>query len=456
MRSVREADYARPGFLRNHQKGTNIFPAAYCLLRAFNIIQQPKSLPDFSMADAKRHNTMKKILFLVADGMGDWPLADLGDKTPLQAAHTPHMDRLAATGTLGTCRTVPKGMLPGSDVANMALLGYAPQTFHTGRGPIEAAAQGLDLQPDDLVWRLNLVTLSDSEHPGTMLDYSAGHITTDIARDIVNHLQNELGDDTFTFYPGIQYRHLLVQKGGVQAHEAKLVINPPHDITDQPIAQDMATYAQSARLKELLSKAGDLMKPWSNKCAANAIWPWGQGSPLFLPPFQTTFGLRGGVISAVDLVKGLGRAARMDVLDIPGATGFLDTNYQGKVDAALAYLDQGDFIYLHVEAPDECGHMGDMQKKIQAIEDFDAKVLGPLLDVYGTQDVIWIVTCDHFTPIVRRTHTTDPVPFVCYAKGVQPNHTQQSFTEAGAAETTLQLESGPALMAHILRQATQS
>lgn len=396
---------------------------------------------------------MKKILFLVADGMGDWPLADLGDKTPLQAAHTPNMDQLAAAGTLGTCQTVPQGMLPGSDVANMALLGYAPQTYHTGRGPIEAAAQGLDLQPDDLVWRLNLVTLSAPEHAGTMLDYSAGHITTAIGREIVHHLQEKLGDDTFTFYPGIQYRHLLVQKGGAHAPEARLVINPPHDITDQPIAGDMATYAQSSRLSDLMTKARELMKPWAKKCAANAIWPWGQGSPLFLPAFQKTFGLHGAVISAVDLVKGLGRAARMDVLEIPGATGFLDTNYQGKVDAALAYLEQGDFIYLHVEAPDECGHMGDVQKKIQAIEDFDARILGPLLDADGTRDAIWIVTCDHFTPIARKTHTTDPVPFLVYSKKNKPNHDQQTFCEAGAARTDLRLESGPALMDHIITMA---
>jgi 2,3-bisphosphoglycerate-independent phosphoglycerate mutase len=397
---------------------------------------------------------MKKILFLVADGMGDWPLADLGDKTPLQAAKTPHMDRLAATGTLGTCQTVPQGMLPGSDVANMALLGYAPQTFHTGRGPIEAAAQGLDLQTDDLIWRLNLVTQSaPDEHDRTMLDYSAGHISTAIGRQIVNHLQKNLGDDTFTFYPGIQYRHLLVQKGGAHAPEAKLVINPPHDITDQPITRDMTTYAQSSRLTNLISKAGELIKPWAKECAANAIWPWGQGSPLFLPAFQKTFGLHGAVISAVDLVKGLGRAAQMDVLDIPGATGFLDTNYQGKVDAALAYLDRGNFVYLHVEAPDECGHMGDAQKKIQAIEDFDARILGPLLDVYGTKDAVWVVTCDHFTPIARRTHTTDPVPFLVYSRENNPNHNEVTFSEAGAARTNLRLKSGPDLMTQIINRA---
>ena len=396
---------------------------------------------------------MKKILFLVADGMGDWPLAELGDKTPLQAARTPHMDRLAADGILGTCQTVPQGMQPGSDVANMALLGYDPRTFHTGRGPIEAAAQGLDLGPDDLIWRLNLVTVSGLDADGTMLDYSAGHIKNDIALEIITRLQEELGDDTFTFHPGIQYRHLLVQKGGTRSMEAQLNLNPPHDITDKPVAQDLAVYKESPRLMHLLTRAQELMKEWHGTCAANAIWPWGQGSPLSLPSFQETFGLRGGVISAVDLVKGLGRAAQMDVLDIPGATGFLDTNYQGKVDAALEYLTLGDFIYLHVEAPDECGHMGDMQKKIQAIEDFDAKILAPLLDVYGTKDAVWVVTCDHFTPIARKTHTTDPVPFLIQGKHCLKNHREEIFSEAGAKGANLTLESGPALMSRILTQA---
>jgi 2,3-bisphosphoglycerate-independent phosphoglycerate mutase len=396
---------------------------------------------------------MKQILFLVADGMGDWPLELLGNKTPLQAAHTPNMDMLAKTGCMGTCQTVPHGMQPGSDVANMALLGYAPETYHTGRGPIEAAAQGLELDPDDLVWRLNLVTLSGFDNQADMLDYSAGHIDNEVAREIVTHLQDRLGDETFTLYPGIQYRHLLVQKKGRTAPEAALTINPPHDITDQPIAPDMITFASSPRLMDLLTQARDLVRPWSDRCAANAIWPWGQGTPLLLPDFETTFGPRGGIISAVDLVKGLGRAANMTVMDIPGATGFLDTNYQGKVDAARAYLDQGDYVYLHVEAPDECGHMGDPGKKIQAIEDFDAKILAPLLDSHGDRDILWVVTCDHFTPIVRKTHTTDPVPFLIRAKGLEPNHDAGRFDENVAAQTDLNLDSGSALMRMVLERA---
>jgi 2,3-bisphosphoglycerate-independent phosphoglycerate mutase len=335
----------------------------------------------------------------------------------------------------------------------MALLGYAPETYHTGRGPIEAAAQGLDLDPEDLVWRLNLVTLSGFDDQSDMLDYSAGHINNDVAREIVEHLQEKLGDETFTFYPGIQYRHLLVQKKGKRAPEAGLAINPPHDITDQPIATDLTTYGSSPRLMDLLTRARELMRPWSKRCAANAIWPWGQGTPLLLPEFASRFGHKGGIISAVDLVKGLGRAANMDVLDIPGATGFLDTNYQGKVEGARRYLDQGDYVYLHVEAPDECGHMGNPAKKIQAIEDFDAKILGPLLESHGDHDILWVLTCDHFTPIVRKTHTTDPVPFVMRTKGIEPNHAAARFEEVLAAQTGLTLDSGPALMNLIIERA---
>ncbi len=396
---------------------------------------------------------MKQILFLVADGMGDWPLASLDNKTPLQAAHTPHMDLLAQQGCMGTCHTVPQGMPPGSDVANMALLGYAPETYHTGRGPIEAAAQGLILDPDDLIWRLNLVTVSGFDHTSTMLDYSAGHIANHVAQDILHHLQDTLGNETFTLYPGIQYRHLLVQKQGKTSPEADLIIHPPHDITNQSIGEDLLSYSSCPRLMELMTNACEAMQPWHATCAANAIWPWGQGTPLLLPSFASTFGQRGGVISAVDLVKGLGRAADMDVLNVPGATGFLDTNYQGKVDAAQAYLQEGAYVYVHVEAPDECGHMGDATKKIQAIEDFDARILGPLLESHGHKDVLWVLTCDHFTPIARQTHTTDPVPFVVMGRDLSPNHTTDRFDEARAAQTGLTFKSGPELMQMILQWA---
>ncbi len=246
-----------------------------------------------------------KTVYLIADGMGGWPLEELGGKTTMEAAVTPNMDELARTGIVGRAQTVPEGMQPGSDVANMALLGFDPATYHTGRGPIEAAAQGLELDPDDLVWRLNLVTVSKLNIDGYMRDYSSGHISTEISRPVVEALQERLGNDTYTFIPGIQYRHLLVQKGGALTDDAKLNVNPPHDITDKPIKLDLRVFSRSPFLWDLIFEAKEILEDRDvNMSIANSIWPWGQGRPLNLPNFKETFGLDGAVISAVDLIKG--------------------------------------------------------------------------------------------------------------------------------------------------------
>ncbi len=392
-----------------------------------------------------------KLLFLIADGMGDWPLDELGGKTPLEAAKTPNMDALAKSGIVGTAQTVPQGMPPGSDVANMSLLGFDPAKHHTGRGPIEAAAQGLVLDPEDLIWRLNLVTVSKFEIDGLMRDYSAGHISTDQATVLINSLQTTLGGAQFDFYPGVQYRHLLVQKGGAAQPEAELLIRPPHDITDKSIKPDMKTLSKSALLWDIVHEAVDILGKPGNKTKANAIWPWGQGRPLILPNFREKTGLKGAVISAVDLIKGLGRAAGMEVLDVEGATGLLDTNYQGKVDAALEFLKTGDFVFVHLEGPDECGHGGDIFDKIEAISRFDALVVGPLLKALDGLDTAWITTCDHFTPIVEKTHTTDAVPFIlnypgCDASGLD------AFSEKNALSTGLALDKGHELLDFALKK----
>ncbi|HKK33392.1 MAG TPA: cofactor-independent phosphoglycerate mutase, partial [Desulfomicrobiaceae bacterium] len=244
-----------------------------------------------------------KFLVLVADGMGDWPHPALNDRTPLEAAHTPHMDRLAAASLVGTCRTVPKEMPPGSDVANMALFGFDPAVHHTGRGPIEAAAQGLELAPDDLVWRCNLVTLSGPGAKGTMVDYSAAHIDSEVSVPLVKDLQARLNDGEFELIPGIQYRHLLVQKQGASTPAADIDIRPPHDILDQPIDDDIAAYRTYPALAAVFDRAAAILGEPENTSKADAIWPWGQGRPLHLPDFRETFGLHGAVISAVDLVK---------------------------------------------------------------------------------------------------------------------------------------------------------
>ena len=391
-----------------------------------------------------------KILYLIADGMGGYPLDELGGKTTMEAAVTPNMDELAKSGIVGRAQTVPEGMAPGSDVANMALLGFDPATYHTGRGPIEAAAQGLELNPDDLVWRLNLVTVSKLSIDGNMRDYSSGHISTDISRPIVETLQEKLGDETYTFYPGIQYRHLLVQKEGALSDDAHILINPPHDITDKPIKMDLRVFSRSPFLWDLIFESKEILDDRDiNKSQANSIWPWGQGRPLNLPNFNETFGLNGAVISAVDLIKGLGFASGMEVIDVEGATGLLETNYEGKVEAALEFLKDNDFVFVHLEGPDECGHGGDTDDKVEAISRFDARVVAPLREALKDEDVAWIITCDHFTPICERTHTTDPVPFIINGPGCEASNID-GFSEKTTESNGITLENGYELLAFAL------
>ncbi len=393
----------------------------------------------------------KKLAFLIADGMGDWPMAELNGKTPLQAAHTPHMDALAREGSVGLCRTVPEGLAPGSDIANMALLGCNPAEFHTGRGPIEAAAQGLQLAPDDLVWRCNLVRVSEWSDVGVMLDYSAGHIDTPTATRLIALLRERLAGNGLDVHPGVQYRHLLTQSGRAGGEEARLGVRPPHDILDRPIVEDLDRYRRVPELWNVVNKAAALLAdPALNPSQANAIWPWGQGKPLHLPLFTERFKMRGAVISAVDLIKGLGRAMGMTVVDVPGATGYLDTDYAGKVRAALDFLKQGGFVFLHVEAPDECGHQGSLENKVRAIADFDAQVVGPMRADLAEQDCGMLIACDHLTPLARRTHVADPVPFLLWP-GPGNGGSDSGFGETQAASTGLVLEQGENLLPWALR-----
>jgi 2,3-bisphosphoglycerate-independent phosphoglycerate mutase len=388
---------------------------------------------------------MPKVLFLIGDGMAGRPVAGLGGRTTLQAAHTPAMDFLAAGARCGLCRTVPQGMPPGSDVANMSLLGYDPAVHHTGRGPIEAAAQGLVLDPDDLVWRMNLVSVSEWSAQGVMLDYSSGHITTAESAPLLAKLAELARGSDFSPVAGIQYRHLLVQKNGARTPAATLDVRPPHDILDQNIAQDLDTFATIPELARFMDQAHALLRKENTK--ADAVWPWGQGRPLILPNFQEKFGLRGAVVSAVDLVKGLGRAAGMDVLHVDGVTGLIDTNYEGKIQAAIDFLKQGDFVYVHVEAPDECGHMGDAELKRQAIELFDQCIVAPAVEAMRNTDAVIVVTCDHLTPVDIRTHAPDPVPFLVYAGRSPRADGPKTFDEKTAAATGLFLPTGQDLMA---------
>jgi 2,3-bisphosphoglycerate-independent phosphoglycerate mutase len=359
-----------------------------------------------------------KYILLVGDGMGDYPLPELNGKTPLEEAHTPNMDRLAGCGVMGQVHTIPTGMEPGSDVANMSLLGYDPRRYHTGRAPIEAASMNVQLSHDEVALRCNLVTLqADSQGAMIMGDYSAGHISTAEAHEILASLQSALLDLPLRLYPGVSYRHLLVWAGG----RVDLDTTPPHDITGEPVAAYQKVYQRESVLLTFMDRAQDILanhpvnrtRLQAGKSPANAVWLWGQGKAPSMPTLKELYGLSGVMISAVDLLKGLGVYAGLTPIAVAGATGYLDTNYAGKVAAALQALRKDNFVYVHIEAPDEAGHEGSLEKKIQAIEAFDAQVVGPV--IAGARDfpkVRLLVVTDHLTPISKRTHVIDPVPFL--------------------------------------------
>ena len=372
-----------------------------------------------------------KIVILVGDGMGDYPVESLGNKTPLQAANIPTIRKIAAAGEVRLVQTVPEGMPPGSDVANMALLGYDAALNYTGRAPIEAAGAEIPMKASEVAFRCNLVTVSD----GIMDDYSAGHITTEEGQALVRSLQEAMGKKGLTFHPGVQYRHLLIWEDG----PADCACMPPHEFTDKPVAEHLPTGNRQEEIRELmeLSKAVFANHPVNQKRIAEGkkpatqIWLWGQGNALQLKTYQALYGLGGGVVSAVDLLKGLAKLAGLEAPDVEGATGFLDTNYQGKVDAALDILEREDFVFVHIEAPDECGHMGDAQKKTQAIEEFDARVVAPIfqwLEKAGEPYTLLLCT-DHRTPVALKGHTSEPVPMAVLNGPIGKTNTQVAFDE---------------------------
>lgn len=386
---------------------------------------------------------MKHVVFL-GDGMGDYAYDELDGKTPLQAAATPHMDWLAQHGELGLVHTIPEGFPPGSDVGNMTVFGYDPNRYYTGRAPIEAASMGLRLGPNDIAYRCNLVRLEQQNGQTIMEDYSAGHIKTDQSHRVIEKIQNELGTAELKFEPGVDYRHIMVWKNGPTVERS----TPPHDIMGQPIEPYLPQGDGDKQLIELMQRSQGILKGEQ----ANSIWLWGCGPMPQLPSFESTFGVTGSVISAVDLIKGIGMLANLGVPDVPGATGYLDTNYQGKVDAALQTLEQHDFVYLHIEAPDETGHEGDLHKKIQALEDFDAKVVGPILEKlpeFGDHSALLLP--DHYTPVKIRTHVAEPVPFVIYRSTQSLLYSGRHYAEPDATQTNLRVESGHLLMKQFIQ-----
>jgi 2,3-bisphosphoglycerate-independent phosphoglycerate mutase len=353
---------------------------------------------------------MMKCIVILGDGMADYALEELGGKTPLAYADTPHMDRIAREGRTGMLRTVPEGFEPGSDIANLSVLGYDPRVYYTGRGPLEAASMGIDLAPTDIAYRCNLVSLSE----GLMHDFSAGHITSTESEAIIKTLRSTL--TKVDLYSGVSYRNLLVVPNGSGSRTT-----PPHDIVGERIADYLPRNGDAPLLLECMEKSIEVLEDHpvnirrrqAGMAAASMIWPWSGGRKPQLPDFATRYRRRGGMISAVDLLNGIARSAGMEVIRVPGATGYLDTDYKAKGRAAIRALDNLDFVYMHVEAPDEAGHMGSVEEKVCAIERLD-EVVGMILSAV---DGVIAVLPDHPTPIPVRTHTTDPVPFAVLGKG---------------------------------------
>lgn len=399
----------------------------------------------------KNAEAKTKYVVLVGDGMADYPLQELGGKTPLQAAQTPNMDRIAAC-RVGLVRTIPDGMEPGSDVANLSLLGYDPRVYHTRRAPFEAASMGVELKPDEVAYRMNLVTLDfNTDHEVLMVSHSSGDLSSEDARQIVDDLKKELRFPGTMIYQGVGYRHLLVWQNGPE--EATTI--PPHDV----LGQNMAPYLSQAadnQVQRLIRMSWPILKPHpvnrrrreQKEKEANSIWLWGQGRAPRLPRFVDKYGVKGAVICAVDLLRGMGIYAGFEPIYVQGATGYLNTNYRGKAEAALQALTRMDFVFLHVEAPDEAGHAGNPGEKIEAIENFDRKVVGTVLQGLDRFDDFRVmVVSDHLTPIAKRTHTGEPTPFAWASKSeLNRSGTGAVFSEDSARDSGLLVDPGHTLL----------
>lgn len=401
----------------------------------------------------------KKIIILVGDGMADEPLAELGNRTPLAAAATPNMDRIARTGILGLTRTVPPGMPPGSDTANLSIFGYDPTRYYSGRAPLEALNLGIDLGPRDVAFRCNMVTIGNN----AMESFTAGHIETDFSRIVLEELAARLTIPGIELHTGVSYRNSLIWRDFPHGEVPATV--PPHDIQDLEITPYLPAGEGAATLLAIMDLAREVMasSPAIGKARErlkgkpNGVWLWGGGRRPAMETLEARFGLRGHTISAVDLIHGIGRAAGLTPLDVPGATGYIDTNYSGKAEALLAGVRESNFMFLHVESPDESGHEGNLDHKLQAIEDFDRLVVGPVLEgLAAYDDFVLLVMPDHPTPIRLRTHTADPIPFAaCGSRGwAGPEFASfagDSFDEAAALRTGLFITEAHRILELMLR-----
>ena len=398
---------------------------------------------------------MMKYIVLVGDGMADYPIQELDGRTPLEVARTPNMDFIAKNGKLGRVKTIPEKATPGSDVANISIFGYDPQKYYTGRGPLEAANLGIDLEEDDVAFRCNLIAASGD----ILTDYSAGHISSKEAAILIKFLDQRLGTERIKFYPGVSYRHLMLAKKGTQDRLEDLACKPPHDITGQSISTNLPKGEASEILIKLMEDSRSILEKHEinqvrvdlKENPANMIWLWGQGKKPAMPNFQEKYGLRGSVISAVDLIKGLGRILGLEVINVPGATGYYDTDYEGKAKAALKSLEKQDFVFVHVEAPDEAGHNGDLREKITAIERFDQLVVGTILNAFKRKKNFRILVLpDHATPISVKTHTPEPVLFGIFGKGISAG-TFSKYCEKDAQNSDIYFEKGYELMDYFIK-----
>ena len=400
-----------------------------------------------------------KYVVVLCDGMADYPVPALGGKTPMMCADKPHIDALAKKAEVGLVRTVAPGMKPGSDVANMSVLGFDPKNYYTGRSPLEAASIGVDLKDTDVTLRTNLVTLSDEENyeDKTMVDYCAGDISTEEAAEIMRDVQAHFGNSEFSFYPGVSYRHCLVWANGTTDLGD---MTPPHDISGRVIGEYLSKSENAKKLVQMMKDSYAVLKDHpvnkkrvsEGKRPANSIWLWGEGKKPMLPSFYDMFGLKGAIVSAVDLLKGIGKCAKMETPQVEGATGYIDTNFEGKAEATVNALKNGcDFAYIHLEAPDECGHRNEPENKVKAIEMIDSRVLPIVLQGLEEigEDYKVMILPDHPTPIVTQTHASDPVPYLIYHKNAEQQGVD-TINEETAKATGVFIDHGPDIMKHFL------
>lgn len=396
---------------------------------------------------------------MLCDGMADEQVSALGNLSPMQKAVKPCMDNLASKGEIGMVKTVAEGLKPGSDVANLSVLGYEPAKYYSGRSPLEAASIGIDLKDTDVTLRCNLVTLSDEDNyeDRTMVDYCADDISTEEAKILIDYIQENLGDETFKFYSGVSYRHCLVWNNG---NPTPGELTPPHDISNRVITEYIPKGDDTDKLYDLMKKSYELLKDHPvnkeriarGKRPANSIWLWGEGTKPLLDSFMSKFGKKGSMISAVDLLKGIAICAEMNSVDVDGVTGYIDTNFKGKCEAAINEFKNGaDFVYIHVEAPDECGHRGETENKVKAIELIDEHILAPVVDFLKSYDDFAVLVCpDHPTPLSIKTHTANPVPYLIYDSKNEVSNGVECFCELEAEKSGNYIEKGFTMMDYFL------